>query len=246
MLVLALDTASLVGTYGWARIVEIESGSASSSFATFQASARPGHAETLLDRIKGLLSFGGYTMEDLGLIVFGRGPGTFTGVRIGLATVKGMALARDIPIIGISSLEALAFSTGITGTVAALIDARRGELFFCLYRVFHDTDGWPIAEPITDERVGPVDSVIDEIHDQADGNPVTLLGNGVLPYRGTLEERLGQSARILAENRFTPDALWLARIGHKRYLDRGSDHLPGIEPVYLRAPDARLPGRKNT
>ncbi len=246
MLVLALDTASLLGTYGWAHIAENETGSASFSFATFQAAAKPGHAETLLDRITGLLSFGGYTMEDLGLIVFGRGPGTFTGVRIGLATVKGMALAQDIPVIGISSLEALAFSSGITGTVAALIDARRRELFFCLYRVFQDRDGWPIAEPITDEQVGPVESVIQEIHKQAaDGNPVALLGNGVLPYRARLEDRLGQSARILSENRFTPNALWLARVGHRRYVEQGSDHLASIEPVYLRAPDARLPSRNN-
>ena len=126
MLVLAIDSSTLLGSVAWFN-------SQDGAFAECTTPARPGHAETLLKRIETVLSFGGYGAADLALIAFGRGPGTFTGLRIGLASAKGLAIGGGAPIIGISSLEALAFSTRLEGLVACVIDAKRNEPFGALY-----------------------------------------------------------------------------------------------------------------
>jgi len=239
MLVFAIDTATLQGSFGWVRLEGTVPKSPVAAFATFSAPAVPGHAETVLRRIENVLSSGGYTLGDIDLLVFGRGPGTFTGVRIGLSTVKGIALAGNQPIIGVSSLEAIALSTECDGLIASLVDARRGELFAALYRVSVGSDGWPLAEPVLEEWVGPARAVIDRISQTAAASVVHVAGNGIPPYRDLIEEAL--NATILPETAWAPSPFWMCRIGHMRYQFKGADDLAAVEPVYLREPDARLP-----
>ncbi len=243
MLVLSLDTSTLLGSVGWVEVDKHDEGEASPAFAESISSASPGHAETLLTRIKTILSFGGHSIRDIGLIVFGRGPGTFTGLRIGLSTAKGIALAGQIPILGISSLEALALSSDRDGLVATLIDARRRELFGALYDVKH-SEGWPSAQPLLQERVGPAAQVLDEISSLAGDRTVCVTGNGIAPYREQIIENFAQRGAILPEHSWAPSAVWMARIGHRRFVQNGPDSLDTLEPVYLREPDARLPSDK--
>ena len=155
MLVFAIDTATLQGSLGFVKLESDVPHSPVFRFATLSAPAVPGHAETILERMETVLSYGGYVLKDVDLLVFGRGPGTFTGVRIGLSTVKGIALALDKPVIGVSSLEAIALASGREGLVASLIDAKRKELFAALFRVSISDDGRPLAGPITYLRIDP-------------------------------------------------------------------------------------------
>jgi tRNA threonylcarbamoyladenosine biosynthesis protein TsaB len=148
-------------------------------------------------------------------------------------------MACDTPIIGISSLEASALSAERSGLVAALIDAKRKELFAALYEVSIGADGWPVASPILDEWVGPAAAVIDRIAAEAAASTVYVTGNGSAPYRDTIQEAL--NAVILPETSWAPCPFWMCRIGHMRFQFKGSDDLDSVEPVYLRAPDARLP-----
>ena len=187
-----------------------------------------------------VLSWGGFESKDLDLIVFGRGPGTFTGLRIGLSTVKGLGLAHDIPVKGVSSLEALAISTGLSGRIATLIDARRRELFAALYDVKMGLDG-PVATRTQDEWVGPYGAVLDEV---ASSRPSFVVGNGVLPYREELTGRMAPYGVILPERFWAPSAFNMALAGWKMFCEHGPDDLDTIIPVYLREPDAKLPGPK--
>ncbi len=240
MLVLSLDTSTLLGSIGWVQVGNHDEGEAPAAFAESIAPASPGHAETLLARIKAILSFGGHSIRDIGLIVFGRGPGTFTGLRIGLSTAKGIALAGRIPVLGISSLEALALSLGRDGLVATLIDARRRELFGALYEVAHNA-GWPAAKPLLQERVGSAAQVLGEISSIAGDRTVFVAGNGIAPYREQIVQIFTERGTILPEHKWAPSALWMARVGHRRFVQNGPDNLDTLEPVYLREPDARLP-----
>ncbi|GIL02850.1 MAG: tRNA (adenosine(37)-N6)-threonylcarbamoyltransferase complex dimerization subunit type 1 TsaB [Alphaproteobacteria bacterium] len=90
-----------------------------------------GHAERLMDIVADTLAAGDRTYADLGRIAACAGPGSFTGVRVGLATARGMALGLGVAAVGVSALEALAAEAGVTGheTLLALIDARRGEAY---------------------------------------------------------------------------------------------------------------------
>jgi len=237
MLVFALDTSTLIGSVGW---VCMNEDAASLKKEELIAPAQPGHAETLLPRVEEVLARGNYRVEDINLIAFGRGPGTFTGLRIGQSTVKGLAIAHNIPIIGISSLEALAFSTKKQGVVATVIDARRSELFGALYKT-EIQNGLPIAMPIVDQWVGPAKEVIDTLAKKAPTNRVFVTGNGIEPYRQEIIDSFGENGTILSKEHWAPGPVEMAKVGYERFLKNGSDDIDSVEPVYLRKPDAKLP-----
>jgi tRNA threonylcarbamoyladenosine biosynthesis protein TsaB len=92
-----------------------------------------GHAELIFGRIAALLERNGLGYADLGRVVTTTGPGSFTGLRIGLSAARGIGLARGIPVVGVSSLVAL--SLGAAGPATVLLDARRGEAYFQTFAV---------------------------------------------------------------------------------------------------------------
>jgi tRNA threonylcarbamoyladenosine biosynthesis protein TsaB len=242
MLVLALDTSTLQGSVGWSELNGDGSDQVVKRYAVCSSSAQPGHAETLLRRAHRLLLDGGFRLSDVGLVVFGQGPGSFTGLRIGLSTVKGLGLARDIPAVGVCSLEAIALSSGATGLVAVLTDARRGELFGALYRV-EVKDGWPTALSLVAPRVADFDQLATacESETSASTEPIVFAGTGVGVCRQDIEGRFGARAVLLPASEWNPDPTWMARVGLKLFRTRGPDDIDAAVPVYLREPDAKLP-----
>ncbi len=186
------------------------------------------------------MSDGGVGLGDVDLLVIGRGPGTFTGLRIGFSTAKGIALASGVPVKGISSLEALALSACSSGPVAAIIDARRGELFGACYEV-RNPGIWPETEVRVEEHVGPAEQVIAAISNATKDGPVCWVGTGIGPYRREIEALLAEQAVFLPETYWSPSATWMARVGYERYCRSGPEDLDTFAPTYLREPDARLP-----
>lgn len=243
MITLAFDTSTLDAAVGWIRTAPATAGDPRPEVGAFSEStspASPGHAETLIGRVSAALEAGGLAVGDLGLVVFGRGPGTFTGLRLGLATAKGIAVGADVPVVGVSSLEALARSVGGTGRVAALIDARRGELFHCAYEV-ELADGWPEVRALAEERVAPAAQAIDELRRLVGDSAAAVVGNGVSPYRDQVEAAFTAESGLPGHGIAAPSALWMARVGLETYLKRGGDDPAAVEPRYIREPDARLP-----
>ena len=244
MLVVAIDSSTLHGALGWISTCDSSSRANVDRFADASLPVAPGHAETLIDRIEWMLAQGGLSPKEVDLFVYGKGPGTFTGLRIGLSTVKGLAMACGAPIKGVSSLEALAFSSGVSGLVATLIDARRKELYAALYETSVDSQGWPVAKPLMEETVASAGGILEELERRAGGSTLHLLGNGVGPYEDLISRKL-ERAVMEPVLRQAPSAFWMARIGMERVLASGPDDLDAAEPVYIRAPDARLPGSKS-
>jgi len=239
MLVLAFDTSTLIGALGWISAPAQAPVERVDAFAEAAIPARPGHAETLIARIDSLLTAAGHTTEQVELVVYGRGPGTFTGLRIGLSTAKGMALARGVPLIGLSSLECLALSAGAEGLVVPVIDARRGEIFTAAFEVTC-TAGRPATRLVAEERVIRPSELPGMLARARAGRSALLIGNGAERYRPDLGDcGVFGPARAAAIS-----AYWMAVIGLERYLERGGDDPRTVEPVYLREPDARLPGKR--
>jgi tRNA threonylcarbamoyladenosine biosynthesis protein TsaB len=236
MLVLAIDTSTAVGAVGWVEADEHAHRPDATRFARLVAPAEPGHAETLIDRMNAALAVGGHALADVGLIVFGRGPGTFTGLRIGLGTAKGLALSSGTPIIGISSLEALAVSAGVEGLVAPLIDARRGELYAALYDVRIE-DGRTLARLAAAERVVRPETLVSALGLGSSASRIRFVGNGAARYADVVRSA-GELLPLIAA---APDPCRMALIGLERYLAEGPDDPATVEPTYLREPDAKLP-----
>jgi tRNA threonylcarbamoyladenosine biosynthesis protein TsaB len=236
MLVLAIDTSTSVSAVGWVEADAAASPPEAVRFARLVAPAEPGHAETLLDRMSAALATGGHALADVGLLVFGRGPGTFTGLRIGLGTAKGLALSIGTPLVGLSSLEALALSAGVEGLVAPLIDARRGELYAALYDVRLD-GGRPVARLVAAEQVARPEALGQALGLASPAPRVAFVGNGAMRYADAVRP-LGE---ILPSAASAPDPCRMALVGLERYLEHGPEDVASLEPTYLREPDAKLP-----
>jgi tRNA threonylcarbamoyladenosine biosynthesis protein TsaB len=126
MKVLALDTSTRAGSLALLDDERLVS--------TYQLDVSATHSERLLPAIDRSLTDAGWRVGDLELIACAKGPGSFTGLRIGLATAKGVALARELPLVGVNSLEAMAlgFSFGAT-PICPMIDARKRQVFAALF-----------------------------------------------------------------------------------------------------------------
>jgi tRNA threonylcarbamoyladenosine biosynthesis protein TsaB len=172
-----------------------------------------------------VLEAAGRSFGDLELIAAGLGPGSFTSVRVGLATAKGFALARDLPLVGVPSLAAMAWQMRdrLSGLVCPIIDARRGELYAGLHRLGSDsvervTEEWVTTAADLAARLDALDEPAAIIGDaaQLSANDLALLGN-----------------RVYAETAW-PDAVAVADLAMKRFAAGGGDELGPLRPIYVR------------
>ncbi len=143
------------------------------------------HSERLINTVDWVLAEAGLKIEDMDALAISVGPGSFTGVRVGVATWKGLALGARLPLVPVPTLDAMtrlgAFREGL---LCPLLDARMREVFGAVYRF---TNGR--REKLTPDRVCPVDSLLDDI----DGDAI-FLGNGAELYRERILERLPGAA----------------------------------------------------
>ena len=153
-------------------------------------------------------------------------------MRVGLAAGKAIAQALRVPMIGISSLDLLAFPLRYTDrTIAAVIDARKGELFYACYR--------PVpggVQRVTDPRVSSVDDLVADL--MARGQNVVCVGDGALRYREQISA--GFHCDFAEQFLSHPSAAPLVQLAHARALREEWVNPWEIQPMYLRAPDAQI------
>ncbi|HEY0180000.1 MAG TPA: tRNA (adenosine(37)-N6)-threonylcarbamoyltransferase complex dimerization subunit type 1 TsaB [Dokdonella sp.] len=184
------------------------------------------HAELLLPMCEALLDEAGLGRRDLDAVAVGRGPGAFTGVRLGVAAAQGIALALAIPVVPVSSLAALALQTPATGAAAtlAVVDARMGEVYAGAFARTHDG----LVEPLGAETVGCADAL------QLPPAPTwNVIGSGWASDRAALSARL-PAPPVWADAERYPLAADVARLAAPiARAGRGVDPERAL-PVYLR------------
>jgi tRNA threonylcarbamoyladenosine biosynthesis protein TsaB len=197
--------------------------------------ARPGHATQLLPLATRLLDQAGIDWDQLDRIAVGVGPGTFTGLRIGIATARALARGRGIPLVGVSTLQSLAMNAGLgplparLDSVLAVLDARRGEVFAASWRRRELGD---LQGALLPEGAFAPEALVQRLGTLA--SSVVALGDGAVEFRLVLEH----SGALVPENdselhRVT--AVQHCRIA--RQLDGGEPSR--VRPHYLRLPDAK-------
>lgn len=189
-------------------------------------------SELLLPMAEDLLKSLKLTFKDIDLYATSVGPGSFTGVRIGVSLIKGLAFGRDIPCVGVSTLEALAENLrGLRGIILPCMDARRGQVYSATFRY----DGGELKR-LTEDRAIALTDLAEELR-QYEGECIYLSGDGYNVAKNALTK-----AGIVVEE--TPDLLILenaasvAKVALKKY-EKGeimSDQ--ELSPVYLRMPQA--------
>jgi tRNA threonylcarbamoyladenosine biosynthesis protein TsaB len=204
---------------------------------------RLSHGERLLGAIDRVLRDAGLAVADLAGIAVSAGPGSFTGLRVGLATAKGIAEAHPLRLAAVPTLEALAFGAapwasgaGSGMAVLAALDAKKEEVYGALFR-------WDEArarfERLLEEGAFRPGDLARRVASAAEG-PIVLLGDGVTAYRGVFEGALGSRARFVPAPAHQPRAAWVGWLGLERFR-RGEIVDPvTLAPRYCRPSEAEL------
>jgi tRNA threonylcarbamoyladenosine biosynthesis protein TsaB len=190
------------------------------------------HAETLTPSIEFLTRQARVELTEIGCVAVDIGPGLFTGLRVGVASAKAIAHALRVPMVGVSSLDLLAFPVRWSSRLlVATVDARRGELFYASYR---QVPGG--VQRLGDPSVTTPDDLASEL--LACTDEVLLVGDGALRYRETFE---GLSRVELADQGLAhPSAASLVQLAHARALREDFVQPWELQPLYLRKPDAEI------
>ena len=224
VLILGIETATAQ--------VSVAIGGHEGVLGSFEVCRGRRHAETLTPAIEFVCAQADVDLDEIGLIAVDIGPGLFTGMRVGLAAAKAIAQARRLPMIGISSLDLLAFPLRHSSRpIVAIIDARKSEVFWSAYR--------PVpggVQRITEPAVGPIDDVIAEL--VANRLDPVLVGDGALRHR---EQLAGAVVGEVADQFLAhPSAAPLVQLAHARALREEWVNPWEVQPLYLRAPDAQI------
>ena len=192
------------------------------------------HSETLLPMVESVLKQSKLTVDDIGLFAVSNGPGSFTGVRIGCATVKGLAFGREVPCMGISTLEALAYNLkGSDGILCPVMNARRNQVYNALFRFEGDR-----LVRLCPDRAISVKELSEELasNDEYSNEKVYLSGDGIDITAPVLpKEKLGFSHPVMAHQNAYSVAM-CALEAYRAGVGIVSDSV--LAPTYLRPSQA--------
>jgi tRNA threonylcarbamoyladenosine biosynthesis protein TsaB len=168
--------------------------------------------------------------EEIDGLAVSLGPGSFTGLRVGLATAKGLASALGTPVIGVPTLDA--FAAGLPCTkyrVTPIVDAKMGDVYTATYEK-------------SGKRISDYTAIsLDELLDSLDGEHL-FIGNAVETYSDLIRQKLGKRAHFICPNPDSPRASSVASIGIEKLKNGEEDSIDSMEPIYLHPPRIRRAG----
>lgn len=211
MLILAIDTSTNIGSVA---LVESEKG----ILGEITINNRTTHSEMIMKMIDTLLDISKVDRKKIEKIAVGIGPGSFTGIRIGVAVAKGLAYSLDIPIVGVNELEILASNYSGDGKIISMIDARKERVFYGIYKRENGK--------LKDLDIKGADSLEEVL--KGEDEKVVCIGDGAIVNREKIVEILGEKVEILDDYLNIPRATILAKLGEER-----EDNIYTLEPVYL-------------
>jgi tRNA threonylcarbamoyladenosine biosynthesis protein TsaB len=227
-LYLAIDTSTRYGAVGlW---------SAGALVRAHSWYSRHNHTSELMPAVEAALAASGATMADLTGIAVAQGPGGFSALRSGLGAAKGLAFAANLPVVGVSTVEASAYPHRGAGLpVCALIESGRGIVGWARFQLSGDGQGATWARR-TPDRVTSLDAML-----TARGRHTLFCGEGVATHTDAIREALGDKAHLAIEPAPLSRIAGVAELGALR-LDAGdADPVASLAPRYLRSPAITAP-----
>ena len=188
------------------------------------------HSSRLMPAIDNVLKWGDITVADLDACAVGIGPGSFTGIRIGVATVKSICYALDTPVVGVSTLEAIAYNLRWTeGVICPLLDARRSEIYGTFFR------GGAEWCRLSEDLCLSIDAFLDRVSLETDsGDTISFVGDGLLDYGAAVQARLGTRAQRVDPIFNVPRGTTIASLGAQRLQHNDTDNYWTLIPNYVR------------
>ena len=197
---------------------------------------RANHAETLLPLVEKVLKNSSRSWAQISALAVAIGPGSFTGLRIGLSTVKGLAYGWDVPVIGVPTLLAVVTCvTGWNGLICPLLDARKKEVYTALFRA----KGGHGVERLTEDLVCSPHHIFKHIQSLG-GEACLMIGDGTEVYEGLIKEFFGETAPVTQGDSYPSIACSVASIAEQRLRKGDLDSPDSLVPRYLRPSEAEL------
>jgi len=190
------------------------------------------HTVELMPNLTNLLHRSGITVKELSALIVAKGPGSFNGLRVGVSTAKGLAFALGIPVVGISTLEVMAYPYAVTSQpVCPILGAGRGEIAVALFRKRRGK--W---QQLFEEQTTTVELLVSRIKGR------TIFCGEISPeVASEIKERLGSSALIADGAAGLRRAGYLAELGWRRIKEGDTDDPATLQPLYLRKPAITTP-----
>lgn len=225
MPILAIDTATMVSSVAVADKDRL--------LAELTVQTRLTHSETLLPHVEQVLKMAGVEKAALDGVAVSLGPGSFTGLRIGLAAAKAIAYGLDIPIFGIPTTEALAWHYPVQGVaVVPFIDAQKGNVYSAVYQ--WQDDGFEEISPV---QVYTLQGALE----LCEAQPVSVLAVGDMAVKKLYgREDLPANVQVPPPHMVMPRAANVAMAGLKRLVAGQEDSVMNLEPVYIRRSEAEV------
>ncbi|HHX51423.1 MAG TPA: tRNA (adenosine(37)-N6)-threonylcarbamoyltransferase complex dimerization subunit type 1 TsaB [Clostridia bacterium] len=200
---------------------------------------RKTHSQRLMPMLAQLLEEAEVELADLDGLVVSGGPGSFTGLRIGMATIKGLAFACQKPVAVVSTLDSLALNLqGTPGLICPILNARRNEVYVSLYSF---TDQGFLERCENYQAITPA-QVVNMLSSRP--GPVTFLGDGVGVYGQYLLEALGDRGQVASPLHNLPRATNLAWLGLERLKKGLAEDISSLRPFYIRPSEAEVKWRQ--
>lgn len=198
----------------------------------FSLNQNMGHSENLVPMVKTLLDNLNLKVSDIDLYGVALGPGSFTGLRIGIATVKAFAHVYNKPIVGVSTLEGLAFNVRASGVIVPMIDARKNRVYTGIYKW---EDGY--LNNIEEPTVMEIDELLEHLKENYSN--IIVNGNGIYIHREKIKDKLGDRVEFAP---FIQNTCRAASIGELALLKREEGKLESyfsLVPEYIRQSQAQ-------
>jgi tRNA threonylcarbamoyladenosine biosynthesis protein TsaB len=265
LLFLGIDTATRVGSVGLVRaalqdgaVLHPEPGRIAEGCALVAEATRDtglGHGTDLLSLIDECLAAAGAALEDVGCLAVSIGPGSFTGLRVALATAKGLSLGGGAALVGVPTLAALAATIlpgwgalsqpapALGAVVAPCLDARKGEVYGATFVVREPAllEPLPRLERTSDDAVFAPEAFRRSVEARARvGVRVILLGDGCARYEDEIGAALGACAQVVSLADRPPSGAAVARMGAGIFVASGPDDRANLVPRYARASEAEI------
>lgn len=226
MKILAFETATIAGS---AAVVDDEKG----LIGEVRIDVKVAHSERLMPSVQWLLKMSGLSINDIDAFGLSIGPGSFTGLRIGLSTAKGLAFSTGKPLVPVRTLDAFARTlVHCSYPICPMLDARKNQIYAGLYRW---EDG--ICKKIQPETAISPEDLLNRIKEQG---PVLITGDGAVKYRELIVNVLGKDAVFAPSYRMSPAASSVAEIASEKLKTGDIPDPVGITPYYIRKSEAEL------
>ncbi len=234
MIIIGIESSALVAS---AAIMDEER-----LIAEYTVNNKKTHSQTLLPMLDEIVKNVGLELSSIDAIAISRGPGSFTGLRIGSATAKGLGLALDKPIVEVPTLMAMAMNLfgAEESLICPIMDARRAEVYSGVYSFEREnTDGHAFEcrlSTVINEKAGPLEELIEELN--TPGRPVIFLGDGVPVYKDMLDEGVKVPYSFAPSHLSRQRAGSVAALGLMMYKQGITVNARDHAPVYLRTSQA--------